>query len=254
MLGIVGGMGPQAGVQLNQYIIDNTPASRDQEHLPTVLWSTPHIIPDRTEFLLGREEVNPALLITHIISNLVRLGVSIIGIPCNTFHATPIWSKMQENIESICPDLTVVNMIQETVSEVIKNHSQSKIGLLSTLGTYQHKIYYSAFLEVGIDLVEPKEKKRVHDAIYNSSYGIKSMSKIGLKAGSILNGVASDLKKNDGVDTIILGCTELSLPWVSPDEALSKHFTVINPLEILGKVLVSTYLESAFRKQSTTTF
>ena len=38
-LGILGGMGPQATQVLYQRILDKTDASRDQEHVPTLIWS-----------------------------------------------------------------------------------------------------------------------------------------------------------------------------------------------------------------------
>ena len=50
-LGILGGMGPAAGVDLCRKIVDQHPASRDQDHIPFILYSVPQI-PDRTEALL----------------------------------------------------------------------------------------------------------------------------------------------------------------------------------------------------------
>ena len=56
-LGIIGGMGPQATLDLYQKIINLTPASKDQDHLHIVIDSFAQI-EDRTAFILGQGQ-NP---------------------------------------------------------------------------------------------------------------------------------------------------------------------------------------------------
>ena len=51
-LGILGGMGPQATQVFYQRILDKTDASRDQEHVPTLIWSDTGM-PDRTRVILS---------------------------------------------------------------------------------------------------------------------------------------------------------------------------------------------------------
>ena len=51
-LGILGGMGPQATQVFYQRILDKTDARRDQEHLPTLIWSDTGM-PDRTQAILS---------------------------------------------------------------------------------------------------------------------------------------------------------------------------------------------------------
>ena len=46
MIGIVGGVGPYAGLDLLRKLLDNTLANSDQEHLDTVLLSLPSGIMD----------------------------------------------------------------------------------------------------------------------------------------------------------------------------------------------------------------
>ena len=53
-LGILGGMGPQATQVFYQRILDKTDASRDQEHVPTLIWSDTGM-PDRTRAILSGE-------------------------------------------------------------------------------------------------------------------------------------------------------------------------------------------------------
>ena len=53
-IGIVGGAGPYAGLDLAQKILQQTSAIIDQDYLPTISISTPADIADRTRFLLGK--------------------------------------------------------------------------------------------------------------------------------------------------------------------------------------------------------
>ena len=60
MIGIVGGVGPYAGLDLMRKVFDNTLAHCDQDHVDALLFSHSSKIVDRTEYLEGREQDNPA--------------------------------------------------------------------------------------------------------------------------------------------------------------------------------------------------
>ena len=94
MLGIVGGIGPMAGADLYKKIVENTIANTDQEHLSVLLASMPNEIADRTSFLLGKTDKNPAPAIAQIILMLERAGATHIGIACNTAHSPQIFEPM----------------------------------------------------------------------------------------------------------------------------------------------------------------
>ena len=52
-LGVLGGMGPAAAADFMRVLAERTPATKDQEHPRTILYSHT-AIPDRTSFLLGK--------------------------------------------------------------------------------------------------------------------------------------------------------------------------------------------------------
>ena len=93
-IGIVGGAGPYAGLDLAQKILQQTQANNDQDYLPTLLISTPDLIEDRTSFLLGENSRNPAHAISRNLLDLKALGVTVAGIPCNTAHAPAIQNEI----------------------------------------------------------------------------------------------------------------------------------------------------------------
>ena len=63
-IGIVGGVGPYAGLDLAKKIFDNTEAQHDQEHLDVLLVNSPRLIDDRTAYILavrdGKVATDPA--------------------------------------------------------------------------------------------------------------------------------------------------------------------------------------------------
>ena len=58
LIGIVGGVGPYAGLDLAEKIFDQTDARSDQEHLPVALLSILGEIEDRTAFILGNSKMS----------------------------------------------------------------------------------------------------------------------------------------------------------------------------------------------------
>ena len=76
MIGIVGGVGPYAGLDLTRKIFDQTKAVSDQDYLSVVLLSMPQQIEDRTSFLLGQTSINPANAIFKIIRKSMTTGIA----------------------------------------------------------------------------------------------------------------------------------------------------------------------------------
>ena len=101
MIGIVGGVGSYAGVDLLRKVYDQTMAAGDQEHLDTILLSMPSSIPDRTEYLVGEVDENPGKPIAEVLVQLDRAGATVAGIPCNTAHVEKIFGLILEVIRDL---------------------------------------------------------------------------------------------------------------------------------------------------------
>ena len=102
-IGVLGGMGPLATVDFMRKVIDLTPARRDQEHLPLIVYSVPQV-PGRSACILeGAASPLPAML--RGIRTLAQAGAECIAIPCNTAHH---WYDELAR-ESRCPVLHIVD-------------------------------------------------------------------------------------------------------------------------------------------------
>lgn len=239
MIGIVGGIGPYAAVDLIKKVYDNTVANCDQEHLDTVLLSLSSKIEDRTEYLTGKVKINPAYAIAKVLLKLQETGVTVAGIPCNTAHSGKIFNVIKTELKKNKNPITVLHMIEETVLFIKENYPNlTKIGILSTTGTYNSSIYKSHLESKGYEVIRPSfemVEKQIHTAIYHQEYGIKTVSvPIHPQAkNNLMKGVS--YLTNQGAQLIILGCTEIPLAIT---ETKINDVPTIDPTKILARALI----------------
>ena len=129
-IGIVGGMGPLAGVYFQQLLIEATPAQRDQDHFQAVCFTNPHV-PERMRSLAedgGRRYADAVRASARL---LVAAGVTHIAIPCNTAHAR--LAEIQRGV-----DVPIVNMVALALHALVAEHGHGqRVGLLATVGTIE---------------------------------------------------------------------------------------------------------------------
>ena len=86
VIGIIGGMGPEATVELMRQIIRRTPASDDRDHVRMLVDNNPKV-PSRIAFLLDGGTVVPTATLVRMAQGLERSGATVLAMPCNTAHA-----------------------------------------------------------------------------------------------------------------------------------------------------------------------
>ncbi|MBU1035633.1 amino acid racemase [bacterium] len=222
IIGILGGMGPEATIDLFYKIIKFTPAEKDQDHLRIIIDNNPKI-PDRTAAILGKGE-DPLPALRESARNLEKAGADFIVIPCNTAHY--FLSSIQKNVK-----IPVLNMIEEAASETQQRIPQiKKVGLLASIGTYKTEIYPQQFKKFNIEVIYPdkKDKEEAMKAIY------------AVKAGDLSNEVKGNILKivqkliDKGAEAIIAGCTEIPLILKEGDVSVP----IIDPTQILARIAV----------------
>ena len=240
---IGGGVGPQAGTVLHNYIIENTLTDgTDQDHLDVYHFSRSSDIPDRTDSLENGNVEKPALgmyktfkIAASAINTAQRHAVG--GIPCNTFHAPEIFKKFEKLIKEFEPKIKIVNMIEETIKEILKSYSTiQKVGLMSTTGTRKTGVYSDQLQKYGLDVIQVPEKiqSTLHDSIYNKKWGIKARTPVSTKARTKFEEFSDYLIKK-GAEIIILGCTEI--PLALPCRKY-KDIPLIDPMVSLARALI----------------
>lgn len=195
-LGIIGGVGPLATMFLGETIVRLTKASKDQEHIHTII-DNDSTIPDRTAYILGESDENPIPVIVRDAEKLAKYGADVICIPCNTAHS------FFDEIQAGSP-VPVLHMIRETAKRVAASGTE-RACILATDGTIACEVYQKALLEEGVEPVLPDEsvQKLVMSYIYDYVKSGKDVTR------DLWNKIEEALPSQ--CDKIILGCTELSV-------------------------------------------
>ncbi len=221
-IGILGGMGPEATADLFYRIIRATPVKRDQDHLHVIIDSNSKI-PDRTPAILGTGP-SPLPLLVETGKRLEKAGADLLIMPCNTAHYFHAQIQAQLGIP-------LLHMIKLSAKYISKKYPEvRKAGLLASDGTLTSRLYHDNYAAKGIEIIPPSEssQKDVMDAIY------KYIKTGDLKKGEeLLRRVSLELIEA-GADSVICGCTEVSI--VLHDGDLS--VPVVDPLQVLAEEAV----------------
>jgi aspartate racemase len=219
LFGILGGMGPLASAEFLRQLVEFTPASCDQEHLPVMLRSVPQI-PDRTSAIHGHgPSPLPALL--DGVQALIDAGVCEIAIPCNTAHYwhADLRTPSHVRIVHICD--VVLDRLNASVQK------GASVGILATTGTLVSNLYSTHLSAYGYKVMQPT----VVDQRALVEAGIAATKAGRLEAGSALLRRAAEGLLGRGADVLLLACTEISvalgadksLPSIDAGKALAEY-------------------------------
>lgn len=236
-VGVLAGLGPAAGADFYIRLIRATPAERDQDHLPIVMWADP-TVPDRTLAYEGTGEP----VVGHIEAGLKALdavGAHFIVSPCNTIH---IW--LADTADRLGVELLSIISVT-TKAAMAETVAGASIGVLGTNPTLDSGLYSSALAEYGRRAVVPdgQSQEKITEAIYLVKIGRPNDL---CRASQLVSEVAQHLVAQ-GATAIISGCTEVSV-------ALSDIDLVV-PLVDSMDALVNATLKrwrTGNKKQSTT--
>jgi aspartate racemase len=199
ILGVLGGMGPLASAQFMVRLTLLTPATRDQDHIPTVLWSDPRV-PDRTVGRLsGGADPLPWLL--RGIEGLQQAGCAAIAIPCNTAHG---WYDTMRDAARV-PILHIVDAAAAELERL--GIRRGRIGVMGTQATLAMRLYQDRLGALGWDCIEPSGGEMSH--LVSPAIALVKANRV-VDAYAPLAEVVHDLARR-GAASVILGCTEIPL-------------------------------------------
>lgn len=236
-VGMIGGLGPAATVDLYDKIVKATPAKTDQEHIKLVVEQNPQI-PDRTAALLSGG-VDPTLALYNCAKRLEDDGCDVIIIPCNTAHA--FIPYMERHLK-----IPFINMQQAALDEIKEKFGDAaRIGLMATTGTVKTGIYSNKAEEMGMPLFVPSSERQedVMSAIYGPE-GAKAGKTDGICREELMR-AAEELVREYDCNVLILGCTELPLILHEGDlPCAGKTVFVIDPTSALARKVVAMALKA----------
>jgi aspartate racemase len=225
-LGVLGGMGPLASAHFMLRLTQLTPASRDQDHIPAVLWSDPRV-PDRSRGRLGGGP-DPLPWLLRGIGGLRQAGCGAIAIPCNTAHG---WFD-EMAAAACCPILHIVDAAATELRH--RNVPCGPIGVMGTEATLAMRLYQDRLAHLGWDCLVPTEEEMqrlVTPAI--------AQVKAGDVAASFkpLAQVTQSLARR-GAGAVVLGCTEIPL-GIQAGPADRLGVTLVDTIDALARAAIA---------------
>jgi len=204
-VGIIGGMGPAATVDLMARIIRLSPAKSDQDGIRMLVDNNPHV-PDRNK-AIAKVGPSPAPVLAAMARGLETQGADFLVMACNTAHA------FQAAIVDAV-DIPFLGMIQETVAAAKALPSPPKqVALLAAAGCIDAGLYQQAFAAEGIRTQVPEGS--VRENFMRLLYSIKA-GNTGPSARRDMKVLADHLAGLGG-DAVIAGCTEVPLVMSQDD-------------------------------------
>ena len=214
MIGILGGMGTQAGLDFCNKLAIQYRGKIDQDYplfylynksnipgRPESIGKTTGVLSDKSKNISSKRKYEKVLKsLVDGCKKLEKSKCKFIVIPCNTAHYW--YQDLQKKIK-----IPIINMPKEVFNHTKKKcKKNSKIGLLATEGTLKTKVYDKIFNN-DYKLFFPNnnlQKRCVNKAIKYVKMGkVKQASKVIQPAINFL--IKNKCKR------IILGCTELPI-------------------------------------------
>jgi len=218
-VGVLGGLGPEATLDLFAKVLAHTPAERDQDHLHLIIDNDPSV-PNRNEAVAGTGP-SPGPQLAAMARRLEAAGADFLVMPCNAAHA------FQDAIEGAVR-IPFVSIVEEAVADACARAPDGvRVGVLAAAGALDAGLYQQAFARRGIDVLVPTGAAR--EAFMTLLYRIKG----GDKGEPVRRGMRAlaDSMAAQGAAAVVAGCTEvplvlgqddLALPLVDATDALAR--------------------------------
>jgi aspartate racemase len=210
-IGIIGGLGPESTVDYYRRIIGMFNA-----HCPNMPY--PEIIVYSTDINAVLDEVAKkrwSALTERVldkISSLDLAGADFGAIASNTPHV--VFEQVRD--KSSLPLISIV----ETTCLRARQEGLKKPGLVGTKFTMQSDFYKKPFADLGMEVVVPSENER--ELIHHRLFSEIELGIIKESTRKELMDIARRLVEKEGIDSLILGCTEL--PLILPGQGFGIPF------------------------------
>lgn len=210
MIGILGGMGPLATVELMRRVVESTPARGDGDHIHMLVDNNPHV-PSRIAALVEGGGTNPEAELRRMARRLRDGGCDLLAMPCNTAHFYVDAVREESGLE-------VLDMVSLTMSRLSRlRPAASRVGILGSKAVEQTGLFARACQSVGMEAVFPTGAQA--DALMDLIKGVKrNAPREGLRRrfAEILDAYQPGCGHKP--DVLLVACSELSILYPLEDE------------------------------------
>ncbi|MCM3741209.1 amino acid racemase [Oceanobacillus luteolus] len=200
-LGMVGGLGPESTVEYYQSIITQYQEKMGSKEVLPELFINSINMYRVFEFISKDDLQGLANYLVEAIETLEKVGADFAVISANTPHI--VFDEVNQRVS-----IPVYSIVEETVREAEKQ-GLKKVGLIGTKFTMENDFFKKPFEDRGKEVVVPTEKEQqyIHEKIVAElENGI-----VNEETKEHYLAIIEDMVKRDGIDGVILGCTELPM-------------------------------------------
>ena len=198
-VGVIGGMGPEATVELMRRLVAATPAVDDADHIHVIVDNNPKI-PSRIKALIDGDGDDPTPVLAAMARRLETAGADFLAIPCNTAH------HYLEAVRSAV-SIPVLDMIDLSVRRLAALVSGSgPIGMLASPAVRLTGLFERRCADGGLAILYPE------GADDDSVLALIRAIKAGQTPDDLVGAydAAAVRLEQRGAAALLIACTELS--------------------------------------------
>lgn len=220
VVGVLGGMGPEATILLQQRLLAAVSAGDDSDHLPLLIDMNPQV-PSRIAYLIERTGIDPGPVLAEMAQRLEAAGATALAMPCNTAH------HFAPAIEAAVR-IPLLNMVELSVLRAAQRLKPgTHVGILASPAVRLAGVFNAALDRVGLLPVWPDDPDRMLSAIRT----IKAKGPVP-EAQRALAEAADELVAK-GAALLFVACSEFSLTA----GCLSGPVPVIDTVDVLAAAI-----------------
>lgn len=222
VVGILGGMGPEATIDLFSRIVQRTHAKSDEDHLRIIIDNNPKMPSRQAAILSGGESPVPAMCETA--RNLERAGADFIIIGANTAHY--FYDEVQKAV-----GIPILHIVEEAAKETIRCvPGVKRVGVMATKAAMKIRLYQKSFEKFHIEVIEVPEtvQEEIQKSIFSFKYDGLTDENLSAMVGAARNLIEA------GAEALIMGCTEI--PVILQGQKF--NVPIIDPNDVIAVVAV----------------
>ncbi|PUB14863.1 aspartate/glutamate racemase family protein [Yoonia sediminilitoris] len=220
-IGILGGMGVEATLELLKRVHAATEADDDQDHVPILADINPQV-PSRIRHVIEKNGPDPGPVLAQMAARLEKAGAEVLAMPCNTAHLYAL--QIEENV-----GIALLNMPKLACARAAQGMQRGEIvGVLASPATNSSGLFDGFLAEYGVTSAYPENEAGILAAI-------RRIKKSGPTQDDIIlleNEAAALVKR--GAEKVIVGCSEFSLV----SNRIRTSVPIIDSLDVLVSEIV----------------
>lgn len=203
VVGVLGGMGPLATVELMRRVVEATPAQDDCDHIHLIVDSNPHV-PSRIAALVEGGGASPEAALARMACKLRESGCDLLAMPCNTAHLYVQAIRAASGLE-------VLDMVALTMAHLRRRRPVPRyVGILGSKAVQQTGLFARACQEAGMTAVFPEARQA--DALMQVIKGVKrneSRLRLRRRFAALVGSFKPECGRQP--DVLLVACSELSV-------------------------------------------